>query len=389
MTNLILRIFVRDHDNIKDLKVRSNYGKVAGVVGICTNVLLAAFKLLVGFLSGSVAITADGFNNLSDAFSAIITVVGFKMAAKPADKEHPYGHARIEYLAALCVGIIIFMLGFELVQDSFFKILNPTDVTLSPIMVAVILLSVFVKLWLMFFYKKVGAKISSVTIEATATDCRNDIISTVAVLLAVVVSNYTPLNIDGFMGLVVALFIMYSGCVVLKNIVDTLLGMAPSKELVAHIQNKILTYEEVVGTHDLMVHDYGPGRRFGSAHVEIDAAVDAMKSHNIIDKIERDLAEEDNIHFVIHYDPVLVGDETVTALKDFVEKRIKNVMGRLSIHDFRVVAGPKHTNLIFDIVVPYDYTATDEQIKKQVQSLVEEEETKFYTVVTVDRAFVE
>ena len=291
--------------------MRTAYGNLAGAVGIVCNALLCAAKLLMGTLFGSISVTADAVNNLSDASSSIITLVGFKLSAKPADKEHPYGHARIEYLAGLAVSVLIIVIGFELARTSLDKILHPTPVAFSWLTVAVLAGSIGVKLWMAMFNRTIGRRIGSATLEATATDSRNDVISTAAVLAALVLGQATHLVLDGWMGLAVALFILYSGIGLIKETVDPLLGEAPSEELAQHIARKVLSYDGVLGTHDLMVHDYGPGRCFASVHVEMAAEKDVLESHDIIDNIERDFHDNDNIHLVIHYDPIQTGDRAV------------------------------------------------------------------------------
>ena len=294
MTDFLVKRFIKNSTDVNDPAVRTAYGNLAGAVGIFCNVLLCAAKLAVGTLFGSISITADAVNNLSDASSSVITLVGFRLSAKPADDEHPYGHARIEYLAGLAVSVMILVIGVELARSSIGKILSPTAVEFSLVTVAVLLLSIGVKLWMAAFNKKVGRRIGSAALEATAMDSRNDVISTAAVLAASVVSGLTGLELDGWMGLGVALFILWSGVGILKETVDPLLGEAPSEELTDYIGKKVMSYDGVLGTHDLMVHDYGPGRRFASVHVEMAAENDVMQSHDIIDNIERDFQENDH-----------------------------------------------------------------------------------------------
>ena len=346
MTDFLVKRFIKNSTDVNDPAVRTAYGNLAGAVGIFCNVLLCAAKLAVGTLFGSISITADAVNNLSDASSSVITLVGFRLSAKPAD-EHPYGHARIEYLAGLAVSVMILVIGVELARSSIGKILSPTAVEFSLVTVAVLLLSIGVKLWMAAFNKKVGRRIGSAALEATAMDSRNDVISTAAVLAASVVSGLTGLELDGWMGLGVALFILWSGVGILKETVDPLLGEAPSEELTDYIGKKVMSYDGVLGTHDLMVHDYGPGRRFASVHVEMAAENDVMQSHDIIDNIERDFQENDHISLIIHYDPILTGDDAVGTAREWVKELVRSISPELSIHDFRMVQGPSHTNLIF------------------------------------------
>ncbi|MEG1872830.1 MAG: cation diffusion facilitator family transporter [Ruthenibacterium sp.] len=387
MTQLLIKRFIKHPNDVHNTAVRTAYGKLAGTVGIVCNVLLCALKLVVGTLSGSISITADAVNNLSDASSSVITLIGFKLSARPADEEHPYGHARIEYIAGLAVAIMILIIGLELARTGIDKILHPTPVEFSAVLVLVLVLSILTKLWMMYFNRTIGKRIGSGTLQATAADSRNDVITTAVVLAAAVVARLTNINLDGMMGLAVALFILWSGIGLIRDTADPLLGEAPSAELSQHIAHKILSYDGVLGTHDLMVHDYGPGRRFGSAHVEMDAAENVLKSHNIIDNIERDFAENDNLQFVIHYDPILVGDEAVGTQRTWMEQRLHTISPALTLHDFRMVAGPSHTNLIFDVVTPLHFPLSDTELKARIQALVENEEVQYYTVVTIDKSY--
>ena len=390
MTEFLVRRFVRRYEHTEEPAVRTAYGNLAGAVGIVCNALLCAAKLLMGTLFGSISVTADAVNNLSDASSSIITLVGFKLSAKPADKEHPYGHARIEYLAGLAVSVLIIVIGFELARTSLDKILHPTPVAFSWLTVAVLAGSIGVKLWMAMFNRTIGRRIGSATLEATATDSRNDVISTAAVLAALVLGQATHLVLDGWMGLAVALFILYSGIGLIKETVDPLLGEAPSEELAQHIARKVLSYDGVLGTHDLMVHDYGPGRSFASVHVEMAAEKDVLESHDIIDNIERDFHDNDNIHLVIHYDPIQTGDRAVGTLRAWVEGQLKTISPQLSMHDFRAVRGPTHTNLIFDVVVPAGFALDDAALRARIQQLAQQKNTqemKYYTVVTVDHSY--
>ena len=390
MTEFLVRRFVRRYEHTEDPAVRTAYGNLAGAVGIACNALLCAAKLLVGTLFGSISVTADAVNNLSDASSSIITLVGFKLSAKPADKEHPYGHARIEYLAGLAVSVLIIVIGFELARTSLDKILHPTPVAFSWLTVAVLAGSIGVKLWMAVFNRAIGRRIGSSTLQATATDSRNDVISTAAVLAALALGQATHLVLDGWMGLAVALFILYSGIGLIKETVDPLLGEAPSEELTQYIARKVLSHEGVLGTHDLMVHDYGPGRCFASVHVEMAAEKDVLESHDIIDNIERDFHDNDNIHLVIHYDPIQTGDRAVGTLRTWMEGQLQTISPQLSMHDFRTVRGPTHTNLIFDVVVPAGFSLGDEALCARIQQLAQQkntEEMKYYTVVTVDHSY--
>lgn len=387
LTNFLIKRFVKDFDNTKSASVRTAYGNLAGVVGIVCNAFLCISKLIAGTLSHSVSITADAVNNLSDASSSVITLIGFKLSARPADNEHPYGHARIEYLAGLCVSVMILAIGIELARTSIEKIMNPTDVAFSFVSFAVLILSIAIKLWMSFFNRSLGKKISSSTLEATAADSRNDVITTSVVLIAALIAFFTDKNLDGIMGLAVAIFILYSGIGIIRETMNPLLGAAPDEGLVHSVAQKILSYPGVLGTHDLMVHDYGPGHRFASVHVEMDAASNVIASHDIIDNIERDFRENDNLNLVIHYDPILVGDAATGTEREKVKDIVHSISPKLSIHDFRMVPGETHTNLIFDVVTPHDLTLSPSDLKAEIQKRVSEydtETTKYYTVVTVD-----
>ena len=390
MTQLLIRLFIRHPDNPQDPHTRAAYGNLASIVGMVCNVLLCLGKLAVGTLFGSIAIMADALNNLSDASSNIVSLVGFKLASRAPDAEHPFGHARYEYLAGLVVSVTVLGIGFSLLKESVVKVLHPTAVQFSLLTVAVLVASILVKLWMSSFNRTVGRTIGSETLIATAADSRNDVISTAAVLAASVVSGLTGLELDGWMGLGVALFILWSGVGILKETVDPLLGEAPSEELTDYIGKKVMSYDGVLGTHDLMVHDYGPGRRFASVHVEMAAENDVMQSHDIIDNIERDFQENDHISLIIHYDPILTGDDAVGTAREWVKELVRSISPELSIHDFRMVQGPSHTNLIFDTVVPHNFPLSDAALRKRIQSLVETHdagETKYYAVVTIDHSY--
>ena len=387
MTRLLLKLFVKDHENKTDPKVRSAYGKLAGIVGILCNILLFAGKLLVGILSGAVSVTADAVNNLTDASSSVVTLLGFKLAERPADEEHPYGHARIEYLSALGVAAMILVIGVELAKSAWDKILHPTAVTLSPVVVGVLVASVLLKLWMSLFCKTLGKEIGSKALEATATDSRNDVISTVAVLGSLLISHFLHWNIDGYIGMAVALFILWSGCSLGKETVSPLLGESADEELVASIRDLILSHEGVLGIHDLLVHDYGPGQCFASVHAEMDAQADPLLCHDILDDIERHAKEQLRVHLVVHYDPVVTDDGELNRMRALVEQEIKAIEPTLSIHDFRMVRGVKHTNLIFDLVVPFKHKGREMEFKARIDERVQFEDKKYYTVITFESPY--
>ena len=389
MTGWLVKLFVKNHEQAQLPEVRASYGKLSGIVGIVCNVLLFAVKFLLGTLTASVAITADAFNNLGDASSGIVSFLGFKMASRPADKEHPYGHARYEYLAGLTVCVLILVIGVELLKESFGKILHPEQVNFSWITVIVLLLAIGVKLWLAVFNRTLGKRINSQTLLATAADSRNDVIATGTVILATVLSYVTKVQLDGYMGLLVALFILYSGVNLVKETLDPILGKAADEELVKEIEKRIMSYPGVLGTHDLMIHDYGPGRQFGSVHVEVAAEEDVLKSHDMVDNIERDFLGELNIHLIVHMDPIITKDESVRNLRHWLAKEVKKVQEDLTIHDLRVVPGETHTNVIFDCVVPRGLKRSDEEIKEAIDRLVKETYPNHYCVITVDHSYTE
>ena len=388
MTKLLMRLFIKNHENTEDPAVRTAIGALSGVVGICCNLLLCLGKMLVGFFTGSVSITADGLNNLSDASGSIVTLIGFRLADKPADEDHPYGHARWEYLSGLAVAAMILLIGFELVKTSIGKILNPNPVDFSLVPALVLVASIGVKLWMYLFNNKLGNLINSTTLFATAADSRNDCIATGAVLAASLVEAVLDFRVDGFFGLGVALFILYSGCNLARDTISPLLGENASPELRKQIVDYIGSQPKVLGYHDLMVHDYGPGQRFASLHVEMDHREDVMECHERIDEMERQCQRLYNVHLVIHYDPVVVDDPVLMELKEGVTKHLKEADGRLTLHDFRMVPGKRHMNLVFDVALPNDLRGKEEQIRKTVEQAMNEEgaELTYHIVITFDVA---
>ncbi|PWM58013.1 MAG: cation-efflux pump [Subdoligranulum variabile] len=361
MIDLLIRTFIKNHKNTADRTVRTAYGNLACIISVICNLLLFAGKATVGTLSGSVSITADGLNNLSDASSNLVSLVGFKLGARPADSQHPYGHARYEYLAGLAVSVMILVIGVELLKESFEKVLHPTPVQFGWLPVVVLLASILVKLWMSLLNRKIGRTIQSETLIATAADARNDVVATGAVLIASVLTYLTGIDrIDGIMGLGVAAFILYSGIQLVRDTIDPLLGAAPDPELVEYIEKKALGYPGVLGVHDLMIHDYGPGNRLVSFHIEMDASGDVMKSHDVIDNIERDLLVQDGMIATIHYDPVVTGNPHTEEIRTFLQQEVARLDPRANVHDLRIVPGPSHTNVIFDCAVPAEYV-TDKQ----------------------------
>ncbi len=387
MTNLLLRLFVPQWQQREDARVRGAVGKLSGTVGMACNVLLFLLKLLVGTVSGSVSITADALNNLSDAASSVVTLVGFKLSEKPADEDHPYGHARYEYLSGLAVAAMIVVIGFELAKTSVGKILQPVPVRLSVPVLVVLLGSIAVKLWMCLFNGKLGRHIRSTALEAAGLDSRNDAISTGAVLAAAVLEAVTGWKLDGFMGLAVALFILYSGAMLAKQTISPLLGETASPELRELIVSVVRGDEMVLGYHDLLVHDYGPGQRFASIHVEMDRQQDPLVCHEHIDNLERQCLERHNVHLVIHYDPVVTGDAELDRLRIKVQKILRDYDSRITTHDFRMVQGEGHINLIFDVALPAELMECKKQVKAYLDmELAKNETVRLFTVVTFDLA---
>ena len=388
MTDFLVRHLVRDHKNVQDPAVRERYGVLSGGVGIFLNLLLSLGKFLAGVLTGSIAVTADAFNNLSDAGSSVVTLVGFKLAGQKADDGHPFGHGRIEYLAGLLVSLLILMVGVELGKSSIEKIIHPEDVTFSLVTVVILICSILVKLWMSLFNRKLGKRINSAAMQATATDSLSDVVATSAVLAGTLIGHFAQVSIDGWIGVVVAIFILRAGWEAVKDTLNPLLGTAPEPELVNAIQQLVLSHEQVVGMHDLVIHDYGPGRRMCSFHAEVPEDEDIMAAHDAIDHIEREIQEKFGIETTAHMDPIATGDSEVTRLRDQVRDLVKEIDEDMSIHDFRVTRGPLHTNLIFDVVVPHRCRLKDEEIQERITQAVRGVVPDCYVVLQLDRSYV-
>ena len=387
MTNLLLHLFVKDADNTENPKVRAAIGTLSGLVGIVCNLLLFTFKLLVGTLTCSVSITADAMNNLSDASGSIVTFIGFRVADKPADEHHPYGHARAEYLSGLGVAALILVIGIELVKTSVKKIFAPTPVEFTTVAAVVLLASIAVKFWMNLFNRSLAKRIDSTALMATAADSRNDCITTFAALVAAVVEKLTHIPVDGWIGLAVALFILYSGLNLAKDTISPLLGENADPELREKIVDYIVSQPKVLGYHDLMVHDYGPGQRFASLHVEMDCREDPMDCHELIDDMERECLRSHNVHLVIHYDPVVIDDPVLTALKAKVQCLLQAKDSRLSLHDFRMVPGKRHMNLVFDVALPRDLKDQAEALRGWVEDTLNAEgDMVYHVIITFDVA---
>ena len=386
MTKWLIRRFVRDAEHTGDPKVRYAYGRLASVSGLTANVLLFLAKLTAGLLSGSLAITADAFNNLSDAGSSVVTLVGFKLSSAPPDKQHPFGHGRMEYLSALGVAALIMIAGFELATSSFEKILHPEPTAVDAVTVVILAAAIGVKLWMAWFYRRIGGRIDSESLRAAAADSRNDVVCTAVVLLTSVLSLWLPVSIDGYVGTAVALFVMWSGFSVMRETVSPLLGQAPDEQFVMDIKRTVMAHEGVVGVHDLMVHNYGPGRLVMSLHAEVPSHEDILQSHDLIDRIERELGEKYHALVCIHMDPVDFDDPEVAHLRAEVVMQLAEMNESLSLHDFRVVRGETHTNLIFDLVVPFD-CRDGKAIADELARRIHEKDERLYAVITVEHAY--
>ena len=362
-------------------------GNQASIIGMALNIILAVSKMLAGVLFHSVAVLADGINNLSDSGNALILLISFRLSSKPADKEHPFGHERYEYLASMVVGASILMLSFEMFKSSLDKILHPQPITASFLVIGVLIFSILVKLWLGIFYRRCADAIHSTVLKASSADSFNDVISTGAVLLSTIIAMLFSINLDGYMGIIVAVLILKTGLEVLKEAANKILGEAPDAETVANIENKILSYPGVCGIHDFMMHSYGPNRTFVSVHVEVDSKVDVLESHDMIDRIEQDFLKNENIHMVVHMDPIVLDNPKINQLYDEVKNCIRSLSEELQIHDFRAVIGPTHTNLIFDCVIPYSCSISSDVIQKAVDQLLSEKEETYYSVITFERPY--
>ena len=387
MTNFLINLFVKDNKNTNDINVRNSYGKLSGTIGIFTNIFLSLCKIISGLIFSNVSITADGINNLSDAANSIITLIGFKLASKPADKDHPFGHARYEYLTGMIISFLIIFLGFSLLKEAIIKIFNPEEINFNILLIIILSISITIKLWLYLFNKKIANKINSITIMATAKDSLNDVISTSTVLISILVEHFLKIKIDGFTGALVSLFVIYSGYQLINEALSPLLGEAPKEDLVTLIENEIPKYPSVIGIHDLVVHNYGQNKCFITVHVEIPAKQDILISHDIIDNIETDFYKQHNLHLVIHMDPVETENKEAIELKNKVSEKITEYSSELSIHDFRVVFGESHNNLIFDVLVPTNFNLTDEEIEVKMDELVKEINNKNNAVIRIDKKY--
>lgn len=388
MVTLLSRLFLKNSDNMSEIKKRSSYATLCCSLGIFLNIILFGIKYFAGIISGSIAITADAFNNLSDAGSSVITLVGIRLASKKPDPSHPFGHGRIEYLSALAVSVIIIIVGVELFRSSVDKIINPSDVDKSVVAIIILVISIFVKGYMYIYNSKIGGKINSSGMKATAVDCIGDAVATSVVLLSTLVSFFTDVKIDGWCGILVSLFIIYAGFNSAKETISPLLGGPPEKEYVEKIEQIVMSYDKIVGIHDMIVHDYGPGRVMVSLHAEVNGNDNIYELHDIIDNIEHHLSAEMGCMAVIHMDPIESDNDAVAAMRQKVNEAVKIIDKSVTVHDFRMVPGNSHTNLIFDVIIPYNVKLNDDEIKSIVCNAVAEECENCFAVVNIDRPFV-
>ncbi len=388
MTNLLIKFFVKDNDNILEPKVRQQYGTLSGTVGILINLLLFAIKFIAGIITASISVTADAFNNLSDAGSSIVTLIGFKMAGKPADNDHPYGHGRVEYITGLIIAFVILLMGFELLKSSIDKIINPENITFTTSSLVILIVSILAKIWLSFFNKKLGKKIDSQAMYATAADSLNDSVATTVVLISLLVSHFANINIDGYAGIIVALFVLYSGYGTAKDTLQPLLGKAPDPIFVKNIENCILKHKEIIGIHDMIVHDYGPGRVIVSLHAEIPCEMNVLEAHDIIDNAEAEIKNKFNCEISIHMDPITINNQFVNTLKEKVANILLSLDSSLGFHDFRITNGPLRTNIIFDIEIPFDFKYSDNEVVKIVTQKIKNLDENYHPVISVDKKVI-
>lgn len=387
LIDFIVKTFVKNYEKTSDTYVRGKYGTLSSIVGIVCNIVLFLLKFAMGTLSNSISVISDAFNNLSDSASCIVTLFGYKMAAKPADKDHPFGHGRMEYLTSLIIAAVILVMGIELLKDSAEKIIHPEKVEFKLIVFISLLLSVGIKLWLAHFNTILGKRINSSVMLATAKDSRNDVVATTATIIALISSLFTDFPIDGIMSIIVSLFILKAGFEIIRETVDELLGKPADSETVDEIIRLVCCDERIIGVHDMIIHNYGPGNMIGSCHAEVRSNEDFISAHDLIDRIEHEIHKQLKIRMTIHMDPIEIDDEQVNTYRMLVAKTIRKVDERLTFHDFRTVTGDTHINLIFDLVVPYDIKHSDDELKTEIDTILSKEDRKYYTVITFDREY--
>ena len=387
MTNLLIKLFIKDND-VSNLETRGKYGMLSSATGIVVNILLSIVKLVIGIIANSISIISDALNNITDVGSSVVTMIGFKISQKKIDKDHPWGHGRMEYITAFIVDIIILMVGFELLKSSIDKIIHPELPAVNNVTIIILVIAVLTKLWLFLFYKKIAKTIDSNAIKGNAYDSISDSISTLVVLVSAVVAKLCGISIDGYASLIVSVFILFTGYKAIKETVDLLLGMKPDPEFIKDIEEEAKKYDMISGIHDIMVHDYGPGRKIVSFHAEVPADGDICKVHDIIDQMEQDLFEKFNCITTIHMDPIVVDNKEITDMRDFTEKIVKELNPEFSIHDFRMTDGGKRVNLIFDLVVPRDKEYDKEEIIKNVQQKIHDKDRKYFAVIKVETSYI-
>lgn len=387
MHTILIKTFIRDYENTGNIKVREAYGTLGSITGIIVNLILALSKYFAGILSGSISVTADAINNLSDAGSSIISLIGVKLSAKPADKGHPYGHGRVEYISALAVSFVVLLMGIELFRSSVDKIINPVPVKFNWVSLIILVVSILAKLWLGLFNRTLGKKINSSPMMAVMKDSFSDCLATGVALIAIIISAFSDVSVDGYLGVIVAGFIFLAGFNILKETMADLLGKPADREFTEEIEKKILSYDKIVGVHDLIIHDYGPGRKFASAHAEVSSLDDIMDVHDVIDLAERDILNEYGLIISIHTDPIVTDDERINQLKEMTIKIVKEISEEMSIHDFRVVDGPTHTNLIFDLIAPHKFHLSNNEIIHTVEEKLSKIDERYFVVITIEHSF--
>ncbi len=387
MTELLLRRFVRGYEDVHDPEVREHYGALSGTVGIILNLCLTAGKLVAGLLTGAVSVTADAFNNLSDAATSLVTLLGFRLAGRAADEDHPFGHGRYEYLAGMAVSVAVLLVGLELARGAIDKILHPEQVVFSLLSAGILGASILVKLWMFRFNRALGKRSGSASLAAVAADSISDCVATGAVLAGLLVSHFFHVSIDGWVGVLVAAFVLRAGWESLRDTLDPLLGKVPDPELVKGIQETVLAHPEISGVHDLVVHDYGPGHIMATLHAEVSIDADMGYTHDVIDNVERELNQRFRIIATIHMDPIVTNDERVNALRHEMLLLAKGIDKRITLHDFRMTEGPTHINLIFDLVVPRDCALSDEEVRKEMGRLAKESDSRYITVIQIDHPY--
>ena len=388
MTNFLIKIFVKDKDNVENQEVREKYAMLSSITGIIVNILLSIFKIIIGVIANSMSIISDGLNNVSDAGSSIVTMIGFKMSQKKVDADHPWGHGRMEYITALFVDILIILVGFELLQSSIEKIINPEVPSISNITIILLVVAILAKLWLFIFYRKIAKKINSAAIKGTAYDSISDSVSTLAVLISAFVARFAGITIDGYVSLLVSIFILITGFKAIKEIIDILLGQKPDPEFVKEIEKFTKQYKEINGIHDIMVHDYGPGRKIVSFHAEVPANANILKAHDVIDQMEQDIFAKFGCITTIHMDPIVVDDEEINNMRKETEEIVKNINEKFSIHDFRMTDGGERINLIFDLVIPAGEKIDVEQLVSAVRKEIHNRNEKYYAVIKVEHSYL-